>query len=255
MSPAASAGARHVMCPKSVRRFFWSVCLYVWTWVRLYVCSYVRLYLCSIVCMRVCMHVFMYVRMCVCILCVCVKTFSYVGHIPLCDHEFSVYVYVYVCVFRKIYTYEHTRIHSAQVSLHPASAVAHYVWGAVRRSLCFWSVCLNVCMCVRMFVCTYVRIHVCTHLRIFVRSSACLYVCMHVFVYVRMCVCMYIYMYICVREKVRRCACRSYHSMWRWIPPSTFMCLETSIRMCMHVFIVFMYGFLLQAHQRIPCLA
>ena len=41
-----------------------------------------------------------------------------------------------------------------------------------------------VCMCVRMYVCTYVCVYVCMCVRMYVCTYVCVYVCMYVCMYV-----------------------------------------------------------------------
>jgi len=65
--PPASAVARHVSkISQEVNIYFWSVCLYVCTWVCGYVCMCVRMHVCTSVRLFVCMCVRLYVCVHIC---------------------------------------------------------------------------------------------------------------------------------------------------------------------------------------------
>ena len=72
------------------------------------------------------------------------------------------------------------------------------------------SVCLCVCIVVRMYVC------------IFVCLCVCMFVCMYVCIFVCLCVCMFVCMYVCVYVSLYLCMYMC-------------MCLNFCIYMCTNV--------------------
>jgi len=114
----------------------------------------------------------------------------------LCVSNGCAYVNVWACVCVCVCAYVCTCVYLCELEFECVVwKCLRVVWKRWRVSAVQMSVCTRMYMCT--YVCVYVRVGVCIHIRI----------SMHVYVYIYIHVCIYIYIYICIYM----CICISIH--------------------------------------------